>query len=644
MSYESFYKTYLPDLKGSKKQKRATCPFCGHKNDFSINLETGQCKCFYGGCLFKGDAFNFLRQLKNLSFSEAKAELSNYGIQPLKDNPLLQKGESTIEGMSLISQNQVENYVKTLSDEETQFLKEVRGISSEVIEKYKIGYHKVKKRFVIPITQGERCVNIRLYSPDQEPKILPISSGRSIQLYPEDQFKNNELWLTEGELDALCGISHGLPCVTVTGGAGSWKEEFTPLFKGKKINIVYDCDEAGRKGAEKVAETLHKVAQVKVINLGLKEGEDLTNWFVDYGKSKEELEKLADKTPIFEKLTPAQKKIRELTKEIKIQSISASELLKKDFPPGQFWVEKGLIPKGGYILLAGPTKEGKTTLSLQLSLHLATKTTFLNQFPVPKKARILYLFAENTLEGLKRILQKQVMGAEKFGWEISNENLKNLILQPGHRINFSYEKGIQLTDELIREHSPDIVILDPISLFVSKDLNKLENVTQLVTNLLDIGAKRDCTWIIISHYKKPSEQKMDPIYQVIGSSGFGNYCESFLGLERYHERRSAHYKILHFLLRQEETPDPICLYRNPETLLFETVAKQKAIQAGAKPEDVARVLKEKFGGKTSYSLLTSLVAEEFGITKARVGELLKEAKEKRLVAKERGQFGEWYAL
>ena len=137
-SYESFYQTYLPNLKGSEKQKRTTCPFCEHKEDFSVNIETGQFKCFYAGCGEEGDAFDFLMRLKSLSFSQAKEELAKYNIRPLRDNPSPHRKESKREKPSL-PKYQIRGYVKALLDERRQFLKERRGISGEVIEKYKIG-------------------------------------------------------------------------------------------------------------------------------------------------------------------------------------------------------------------------------------------------------------------------------------------------------------------------------------------------------------------------------------------------------------------------------------------------------------------------------------------------------------------------
>jgi len=244
-------------------------------------------------------------KLKNLTFAEAKRELSEHGIRPLKDGPRVKNQVNTNQKALLISENQVAKYVKALPDEGMQYLREMRGLTRQVIDHYGIGWCEEKERFTIPIPQNGEYVNVRLYHPNKNLKVLPISPGRSIQLYPEDQLKNDELWLCEGELDALCAISNGLPAVSVTGGAGSWKDEFTSLLKSKRVNIVYDCDEAGIKGGEKIAGILSKIAQVKIIDLGLKQGEDLTNWFGDYGKSKGELEKLASETPVFGKVAPA---------------------------------------------------------------------------------------------------------------------------------------------------------------------------------------------------------------------------------------------------------------------------------------------------------------------------------------------------
>ena len=69
------------------------------------------------------------------------------------------------------------------------------------------------------------------------------------------------IFLTEGEADCICALSHGLETVTVTGGAGTWKPEFTPHFQGRDVVICYDADVVGYNGAHKVAKELAQVAQ-----------------------------------------------------------------------------------------------------------------------------------------------------------------------------------------------------------------------------------------------------------------------------------------------------------------------------------------------------------------------------------------------
>ena len=61
-------------------------------------------------------------------------------------------------------------------------------------------------------------------------------------------------------------------------------------------------------------------------------------------------------------------------------------------------------------------------------------------------------------------------------------------------------------------------------------------------------------------------------------------------------------------------------------------------------EDIVRILKEELKGKASYSLITDLAKDKLGVTKRRIAELLREAKDKGLIAKEKSKFGEWYAL
>ncbi len=75
----------------------------------------------------------------------------------------------------------------------------------------------------------------------------------------------NEVWITEGETDAIELIDKGAEqsgriAVVATASASSFKDSFVPFFNGKHVTVLFDGDEAGRKGAAKVHALLAPVA------------------------------------------------------------------------------------------------------------------------------------------------------------------------------------------------------------------------------------------------------------------------------------------------------------------------------------------------------------------------------------------------
>jgi len=104
----------------------------------------------------------------------------------------------------------------------------------------------------------------------------------------------SDVLFVEGEKDADTGEALGLTSTT-SGGAESWRAEFSETLRGKRITIISDADVPGRKHAQRVAESLHsKAASVKVIELpGAK---DLSEW-VEHGGTREALLDLIHAAP-----------------------------------------------------------------------------------------------------------------------------------------------------------------------------------------------------------------------------------------------------------------------------------------------------------------------------------------------------------
>jgi len=105
------------------------------------------------------------------------------------------------------------------------------------------------------------------------------------------------VFVVEGEKDVETLRGIGFRATTNPFGAGKWSREFNPFFKGKRVILLPDNDEVGRRHMEEVASNIYAFAkEVKVIPLpGLKEKEDVTDWF-NYGHSEEELMDLVEES------------------------------------------------------------------------------------------------------------------------------------------------------------------------------------------------------------------------------------------------------------------------------------------------------------------------------------------------------------
>ena len=94
---------------------------------------------------------------------------------------------------------------------------------------------------------------------------------------------NGRVYFCEGEKDADNLASKA--CVVATsaseGASAKWVPELTQYFKDRRVVILPDADEPGRKHAHKVAKAIHEVAaSVKVVDLypDRSDGHDVSDW------------------------------------------------------------------------------------------------------------------------------------------------------------------------------------------------------------------------------------------------------------------------------------------------------------------------------------------------------------------------------
>ena len=126
--------------------------------------------------------------------------------------------------------------------------------------------------------QGVRRVPYRL------PELLAAPAGEAI-------------FIVEGEKDADNLAGRGFVATCNVGGAGKWRAEYGEHFRGRRVVIIPDKDEPGRRHADQVAAALVGIAaEVKVLELP-GDCKDVSDWLVAGGTA-DELRTLAEAAPV----------------------------------------------------------------------------------------------------------------------------------------------------------------------------------------------------------------------------------------------------------------------------------------------------------------------------------------------------------
>lgn len=143
-----------------------------------------------------------------------------------------------------------------------------RGVSDEIISKYKIGYGPFygSNWITIPMKKEDEFEYSFFYlrkdpqnTNESLPKNLSFPKGKGeTLLFGEYANESENLIITEGIMDCLSLLSLGYKSLCSTGGCMTFKESWVTeeLLNAKSIYVAYDRDEPGEKGTDKVLKLL----------------------------------------------------------------------------------------------------------------------------------------------------------------------------------------------------------------------------------------------------------------------------------------------------------------------------------------------------------------------------------------------------
>ena len=207
------------------------------------------------------------------------------------------------------------------------------------------------------------------------------------------------------------------------------------------------------------------------------------------------------------------------------KTISAEELLSTPLPPVK-WIIPGLLP-AGLALFAGPSKAGKSWLTLWLCLQVAQGKLMWNREIEPHT--VLYLSLEDTFNRLqKRLLQ--LVG--------SDEAPERLVMQTECS---SIGQGLeeQLTRFIYQHPDTGLIVIDTLQKVRSCDQNNSMYASDYkeISALKALADKYNVCILLIHHLRKQAAD--DPFQQIAGSNGLMGASDTSWVMQRKRMSQTA---------------------------------------------------------------------------------------------------------
>ncbi len=182
------------------------------------------------------------------------------------------------------------------------------GISEETINELKLKTALYTEDHIcFPVFMFGHLLDIRTYNPGGDPKIRSRFKSPNGLVIPFDEWNETPLnrmtIICAGEKDMAVARTHGFNAITITGGENALPAQAT-YFKDRHVAICYDNDSTGKTGAYKLAKHLSQYTNtIKVVtnfHKGMEEKEDITDYFVKYKHTKEDLIKCIEETEVYD--------------------------------------------------------------------------------------------------------------------------------------------------------------------------------------------------------------------------------------------------------------------------------------------------------------------------------------------------------
>ena len=238
-----------------------TCPFHndGKENKPSCFIYVGENKNLQWGtfhclaCNESGNIIKFIAGCLDSTNYYAEQWLKKYFTLEIRDNTSVDIDDE-IKLKTPVKRNNKNILDESILDKFQSWHPyiEQRKISKEIANKFQIKYDPITKTIVFPVRDIKGNLIFLTKRSIQDKKFYIDSNAEKIVYLLDEAVKNNlnQVIVVESQINALVSYTYGFPAVALF-GVGTTEEQIKELNKTNIIHyiLMYDNDEAGRKGA-----------------------------------------------------------------------------------------------------------------------------------------------------------------------------------------------------------------------------------------------------------------------------------------------------------------------------------------------------------------------------------------------------------
>jgi len=224
--YTRLFETFGVEFSGNGSTNvQAACPWC-EGDRFYVDVETGQYKCHKAKCGQQGNALTFIREMHRRALDAT-------------------------------------------TDEHRRTLKRLRGWPLQTSKRFDLAWAADLGCWLLPSKSPKgTVVNLLRYWPPKgedkgRKKNLPVLCSALFGLDALTAEASKTVFVCEGPFDAISLDQHLRDRKTrarydllAVPGASTFKPEWARFLTGRTVRLLYDADEAGRKGQERAAKVL----------------------------------------------------------------------------------------------------------------------------------------------------------------------------------------------------------------------------------------------------------------------------------------------------------------------------------------------------------------------------------------------------